>query len=438
MRFLYYPTLFILLITPIVHCSLLDERYASADFSTPANISTHVFNFFHHSCGANLLNDALQSDMTSLGYTLHSRINETYIYENNLTDYRHWYKRFQRELGVEESGVYYVYTGPDSSGNPTHGAAIGQNEFMLTWYEFHAEQMDIIMFKPCYPGSAVSSYDTSYDGTSGNNGYGQVIGGTPYSDSSGANTNFDYLDSTASVSDAYTTTYWPTYGSWSGSSASLAQLKVAYRGMLNIFHEHPDILFIAMQAPPMIPSHLSDTEAANCREFARWMREDWLHQFDPTGTDQFEDYQLPNVVPFDFHDAVAWTGDVSGLDDDYFWFVQGGFPDDSMDTSTPSLIGKSASGDSSDSHPHTWQNQRLSTIFCGGTDTFSPTYTGNTGRSYDCWINAVVNLWENGLTPTPTASPTTPPTDVPTTNPFGFGLIVLLLSLLLIFPLNRN
>jgi hypothetical protein len=197
--------------------------------------------------------------------------------------------------------------------------------------------------------------------------------------------------------------------------------------MLNIFREHPDILFIALTAPPMIPSHLSDENAANCREFARWMREDWLHQFDPTGTDQFEDYPLYNVVPFDFHNAVSWTGNDATLDGEYFWFVQGGFTDDSMDTADPSLVGKSASSEPSDSHPQTWQNQRLSTIFCGGTDTYSPSHTGNSGRTYNCWINAIVNAWENGGAPTPT--PGGPA--LPASSPGGLGLMAVLFTVLL-------
>ncbi len=413
--------------------SLLDERYSDPDFSTPAGISGHVFNFFHHSCGGNLLDQGLTSGLTGLGYTLHSHINEQYIYENNDTDYRHWYKRFQRELGIPNSGSHFVFTGPDAFGDPTYGAIIPANSFMLTWYDFNAEAMDIVMFKPCYPGAEVYSYDTSYDGSTANNGYGQVTGGTPHSDSSGSYTNFQYLNSSSSVAAAYTNTYWPTHGYWDGTASTLAQLKTAYRGMLNIFLENPDVLFIALQAPPMIPGAMSEENAAACREFARWMREDWLHQFDPTGTDQFEDYPLPNVVPFDFENSAAWTGDDSALDSEYFWFVQGGFPDESMDTSTPALVGISASSDGGDSHPQEWQNQRVATIFCGGTDTFSPSHTGNFGRTYNCWINAVVNLWENGLGPTPTPGP-----NVPASDPAGLGIVMAAISLILIASLKRK
>ncbi|MBN2381972.1 hypothetical protein JXQ70_03730 [bacterium] len=368
--------------------SLLDEEFADPDFSTPAGQVDHVFNFFHHSCGGNLLSNGLASGLTNLGYTLHSQTYNQYVYENNYTDYRHWYKRFQRELGIESGGVYYRYEGPDAYGEPILGAAIDQDGFMLTWYEYQAETMDIIMFKPCYPGSAVSTYDTTYAGGPDNNGYGAVLSGTPYSDN--GNNNFTYLNSSTSVSASYGTTYW-SYGSWSGSGSSLAQMKAAYRGMLNIFKEHPQILFIAMQAPPMVS--LSDTQAAGCREFARWMREDWLHQFDPTGTDQFEDYPLPNVVPSDFHNSVAWTANDAGLDAEYFWFPVGGFTDDSMDTTDPNLVGRNAG---SQDHPDSWLNHRTAVIFCGGTDSYSPPYTGNTGREYSCWINAVVNRWEGG------------------------------------------
>ncbi len=375
--------------------SLLQEEFANPDFSTPDNISEHVFNFFHHSCGANLLNDGLISGLEGLGYALHSRIRTTYQYENNYTDYRHWYKRFQRELGIPVDDHFYRYEGPAQNGGPTIGEQIDDDyrDFMLNYYEFNAELMDIIMFKPCYPGSNVSHNDTHYDGGTENNGFGNVIGGTPYSDN-GTN-NFTYLNSSGAVSDSYTNTHWSA-GNWSGAGASLAQLKCAYRGMLNIFVEHPNILFIAMQAPPMV--WLSADAANNCREFARWLREDWLHQYNPTGTDQFEDYPLKNVVPFDFHNSIAWTSDDSQLDNEYFWFVDNGMPDNSMDTANSDLIGRSAS---SEDHPDTWLNQREATIFCGGNDTYSPPHTGNTGRSYSPWIHAIVNRWEKSLQPVP-------------------------------------
>ena len=264
---------------------------------------------------------------------------------------------------------------------------------MLNYYEFNAERMDIIMFKPCYPGSQISNNDTQYDGTTENNGYGNVIGGTPYSDN--GNNNFQYLNSTSSVSESYSSTYW-TDGYWSGANSSLAQLKCMYRGMLNIFVHHPDILFIAMQAPPIV--NLSDDEAANCREFARWLREDWLHQYDPTGTDSFEDYPEKNIVPFDFHNSIAWTGDDPILDNEYFWFIQDGLPDNTLDTTDPNLLGRNAGNNN---HPEEWLNQRTATIFCGGTDTFSSPHTEQPQRTYDCWINAVVNRWEKRQQPVP-------------------------------------
>ena len=375
--------------------SLLQEEFSSPDFSTPQNINDHVFNFFHHSCGANLLDDGLQSALANLGYHLHSRINTTYQYENNHTDYRHWYKRFQRELGIRIGEHYYRYLGPDGEGNPKTGEQIDDDyrDFMLNYYEFNAEKMDIIMFKPCYPGSDISSYDTQYDSGTTNNGYGDVTGGTPHSDN-GSN-NYDYLNSGNSVDDDYTNDFW-AHGYWGSSSSSLAQLKCAYRGMLNIFVEHPDLLFIAMQGPPMV--WLSEEAANNCREFARWLREDWLHQYDPTGTDHFQDYPLKNVVPFDFHNSIAWTGDDSDFDNEYFWFLEGGMPDNAMDNSDPAKIGRSAS---SEDHPDTWLNQRVATIFCGGTDTFSPPYTGHSSQNYSPWINAVVNRWEDDSSPVP-------------------------------------
>ena len=205
-------------LTALISLSLtgpvLSAEFDEYNFNTPENVGDLVFNFFHHSCGGNLLDDGLKSGLQNLGYTVHSRIDTQYEYENNYTDYRHWYKRFQRELGVKVGDTYYRYEGPGVT--PTQ--AIPADEFMLTWYEFDAETMNIIMFKPCYPGSSVWSYDTVY-GAQDN-----VTGGTPYSDD-GVN-NFTYLNSSGSVDDGYDTTYW-SHGDWWGADSTLAQLKVA-------------------------------------------------------------------------------------------------------------------------------------------------------------------------------------------------------------------
>jgi len=365
----------------------LHAQFGEYNFNTPENVGDLIFNFFHHSVGGDLLDNGLRSRLEGLGYTLHAHIGEQYIYENDHTDYRHWYKRFQRELGVKVSDKHYRYEGPGVA--PTQ--EIPADEFMLTWYEYLAERMDIIMFKPCYPGAEVSGYDTVYDAEE------NVIAGTPHSDN-GVN-NFVYLNSSDSVEDGYTDAHW-SHGDWWGADSSLAQLKVAYRGMLNIFVEHPDLLFIAMQGPPMV--YLSDDQAENCREFARWLREDWLDEYDPTGTDTFEDYPLTNVCAFDFHNAIAWTGNDPVLDAAYAWFPAGGFPDDTLDTTAPAKIGRSANDDPGDDHLEPWLDQRTAVLFCGGTDTYSGTHNpGYPQRTYNCWINAMVNRWKAGAARVP-------------------------------------
>jgi len=374
--------------------SLLQEEFSNPDFSTPEFVNAHVINFFHHSCGGNLLNNSLANALQNLGFRLHSGIYTQYEYENVYTDYRHWYKRFQRELGIRIDDQFYRFEGPDQFSNPLIGEMINDNyqDFMLNYYELNAEIMDIIMFKPCYPNSAITNYDTQYDNTETNNGYGVVIGGTPHSDNNV--NNFTYLNSSSTVDSPYGDSVW-RHGQWDGTESSLAQLKTAYRGMLSIFANHPNILFIAMQAPPMV--YLSDDQARNCREFARWMREDWLHQYDPAGTDQFQDYPFENVVPFDFHNAVAWTGEEPELDNEYFWFPQKGHPDNTLDHTNPSKIGRNA-GD--EDHPETWLNERTTTLFCGGIDNASAQHLNKSPGTYMPWINAVVNRWEKSQNPT--------------------------------------
>ena len=104
-----------------------------------------------------------------------------------------------------------------------------------------------------------------------------------------------------------------------------------------------------------------------------------------------------------------------------------------MDTSNSSWVGTSAKALSGDNHPADWQNQRMTAIICGGEDTFSPPETGNTGRTYDAWINAVVNLWENGMDPTPTPGP-----DVPATGSPGAAILLIAISALIFLAIRRS
>ena len=395
----------------------------------PPKQTLHL-HFWHHSTGTAWLTYGLRDGLGSItwdddGTPTRSYLVSDYGYggQNDYTDYHFWYKRFRMEMGVEGAdGKNYPYHKPQTPENE-----IAADNFMLTCYNYARqlgetmappERIQILMFKPCFPGSALYAFDTQYDAE------GHVIGGTPWSDSGHTYTNFDYLDSVEAIVQAYASTYWPATpgvahsgGYWtSGASASLAQLKVAYRGMLNVFYERPDVLFIAVQAPPL--TDMTAEQRAACRELARWFREDWLHEYDPTGTDTFEDYRDKNgkinVACFDYYNSMAYTGDDAVYDAAYSWFPGDGWtmPDEFNDWEAPHVFVQYGMGAQpltdpaapdniacnpdreigeardmeGDSHPSPRQHYHAADIFIG-------MQRNAASQGYNSWINAVVNRW---------------------------------------------
>jgi hypothetical protein len=75
--------------------------------------------------------------------------------------------------------------------------------------------------------------------------------------------------------------------------------KAAYCSLTNVFAEHPDVLFIAVTAPPVRPGdgYRSD-EAARARAFNNWLKNDYVKAYvEATG--------LRNVAVFDLFDILA-------------------------------------------------------------------------------------------------------------------------------------
>jgi hypothetical protein len=116
----------------------------------------------------------------------------------------------------------------------------------------------IVMFKSCFPNSA--------------------LGGNP-DDLPAAGPN-------------------PLYGQDASSDAqTVANAKGIYRDLLKYFATRPDKLFVAVTAPPLFESDTSPEQAANARAFNLWLVQDWLRG-----------YTQNNVAVFDFYNVLTSNG----------------------------------------------------------------------------------------------------------------------------------
>ncbi len=68
--------------------------------------------------------------------------------------------------------------------------------------------------------------------------------------------------------------------------------KLAYNALLPIFRKHPDVLFIAVTAPPLRKEDTNPESAALAKEFNRWLVNEW-----PAGD--------KNVATFDFFGILS-------------------------------------------------------------------------------------------------------------------------------------
>ncbi len=93
---------------------------------------------------------------------------------------------------------------------------------------------------------------------------------------------------------------------------TVANAKAAYRALLPVFRAHPEVLFVAMTAPPRAEprSGLKDKLAALlgrkprpadlAREFNTWLAD--------RGHGWLAGYELPNVAVFDYYDVLTGHG----------------------------------------------------------------------------------------------------------------------------------
>jgi hypothetical protein len=187
--------------------------------------------FIHHSCGQNWLDNSLHTALAD----------KDYIDERNDIYY-----------GVDVTPD----TGrPDSLGG-TPGDSTDMNHWLM-WFNDYLTNVTahgcadganrIIMFKSCYPNSAVWGEGTAP--------------GDPFS-SSFTIANLKAVYSNANAVDG---TY--TNGGY------------VYKPLEQVFSEHPEILFIPVTAPPLHECQTSADDAARARAFNHWLVHDWLSSY---------------------------------------------------------------------------------------------------------------------------------------------------------------
>ena len=123
----------------------------------------------------------------------------------------------------------------------------------------------IVMFKSCFPNSA--------------------LGGSPHDPPA---TGKNPLQGQASGSEHYT----------------VANAKRLYADLLPFFESRPETLFVAVTAPPLLAADTSPEQAANARAFNRWLTTEWL-----------AGYPLPNVAVFDFYNVLTSNGGNAAVND---------------------------------------------------------------------------------------------------------------------------
>lgn len=191
--------------------------------------------FIHHSTGENWLSD----DNGALGIALGN--NNYFVSDTNYgwgpnsigdrTDIPNWLEWFRSDDTSTYVAALYAESGQHAGYTRTLADPGGANE--------------IIMFKSCFPNSALE--------------------GNPDDP--------------------------PSAEGW----LSVGHAKYVYNQLLLYFLQHPEKLFVVITAPP-----LSDaTYAANARAFNQWLVNDWLSQ---------NNYTARNVAVFDFYNVLTSNG----------------------------------------------------------------------------------------------------------------------------------
>jgi len=211
--------------------------------------------FIHHSTGENWISDGngnLGSSLTASNYFVSDTnygwgpadldVGADTIGDH--TDIGHWYNWFAGPNAATYLTPLYAESGQHSTYTRMGSDPGGSNQ--------------IIMFKSCFPNSALE----------GNPG------------------------------DPPTTGANPLRGQDAGSgNLTVANAKGIYNDILPYFAAHQEKLFVVITAPPLGSFDTNVSQAANARAFNLWLTQDWLL-----------DYPYNNVAVFDFYNVLTTNG----------------------------------------------------------------------------------------------------------------------------------
>lgn len=203
--------------------------------------------FIHHSTGEAWLND----DNGRLGIALKN--NRYFVSDTNYgwgpdaigdrTDTGHWWTWFRSPKSDAYLNALYRESEQHSSYSRLSVDPGGENK--------------IIMFKSCFPNSAISGRPGSAPKTGSN----------------------------------------PLRGQGVGSQMNVANVKGIYNDILKYFAQHPEKLFVLIVSPPLARDATTPGNAANARAVANWLTTKWLANYDGN-----------NVAVFDFYNVLTSNG----------------------------------------------------------------------------------------------------------------------------------
>jgi len=281
--------------------------------------------FIHHSCGSGFMDAGLVAQLEdpsnphSKGrYSFHDAEYGSYLGEGDgslgrYTDQHDWYIKFREDLD-RPGGLVDMLNCDGQDDIYTDG---GENT--------------IIMFKSCYPNSEVEAPDARID--------------------------LDDPSTRAAWLDPDQGGYYN--GLWDkGAGGPINYIKAAYIGMLDVFRENADRLFIAVTTPALHHGDTNPGQAARARELNEWLRTEWLKGYtDKSGH--------VNVAVFDWYREHAYSDDP---DDPNYWRNFLGQPGhkELTEKNSAQLINTMRldyASPGGDSHPNDAANQRIVKVF---------------------------------------------------------------------------